>query len=231
MARLLHQALDKPLLPSSYVHSKSGLRWSLIGIIVVGLVAILIVKKQKDMSFDQAQSVNNIRQLGLALFEFETEYGSFPDETTIDVVKANTRTDLSLGKETSNDFFRQLIASGIATNESMFYAGISGSKKPDNRMDGVHALEKGEVGYAWFRGGSLKRSPGRPLIAAPMIPGTDRFDPKPFQGRAIILKMDNSLGWLHIDENGHAILDGRNMMDPHHPVWGGSAPVIAWPDL
>jgi hypothetical protein len=64
-----------------------------------------------------------------------------------------------------------------------------------------------------------------------MIPGTDRFDPKPFKGKAVILKMDNSVTSLSIDKAGHAILDGRNLMDPHHPIWEGHAPVIAWPDL
>ncbi|MGL5017616.1 MAG: hypothetical protein ACRDBP_05750 [Luteolibacter sp.] len=74
-------------------------------------------------------------------------------------------------------------------------------------------------------------NPSRPLVAAPMIPGTDRFDPKPFKGKAVVLKLDGSVYSLPIDKNGHVILESWNMMDPHHPVWKGHAPVIAWPEL
>lgn len=230
MTRRADEPPDELVSPPSETRSNLRLKWSLIGI-VVGGICVLVLGRQRNERQDLSGQMYDVRQLGLALFEFETEYGTFPDETTIDVVKANTGTNLKLGTETSNDFFRQLIASGVATDESMFHVRIPGSKSPDNRMDGVHALEKGEVGYAWFRGGSVMDDPGRPLIAAPMIPGTDRFDPKPFQGHAFVLKLDNSIGSLPIDENGHAILDGRNMMDPHHPVWNGHAPTIAWPDL
>jgi len=231
MTRLTDQPSGEIQAPASDVRRNRWLKWILIGVIVAGGVVLLVFDKQRRERQDLIRMVSNVRQLGMALFEFETEYGKLPDETTIDVVKANSGTNLPLGTETSNDFFRQLIASGIATNESMFYVKIPGGKKPDNRMDGVHALEKGEVGYVWFRGGSVVGSPNRPLIAAPMIPGTDRFDPEPFHGRAVILKSDNSVASLPIDENGHAILNGRNMMDPHHPIWDGHAPTIAWPDL
>jgi hypothetical protein len=230
MTSLADEPKDELVSPPSDARSNLRLKWSLIGI-VVGGICLLALGRQRAERLDRAGQMNGVRELGMALFEFVGEYGAFPDETTIDVVKANTGTNLKLGTETSNDFFRQLIASGIATNESMFYVKIPGGKMPDNRMDGIHALEKGEVGYAWFRGGSTRDYLGRPLIAAPMIPGTDRFDPKPFHGRAFIVKLDNSIGSLPIDENGHAILDGRNMMDPHHPVWNGHAPTIAWPEL
>jgi hypothetical protein len=64
-----------------------------------------------------------------------------------------------------------------------------------------------------------------------MIPGMNRFDPKPFNGKAILLKLDNSVTLLPIDKVGHAIMYDRNLMDPDHPIWDGHAPVIAWPDL
>ena len=113
----------------------------------------------------------------------------------------------------------------------MFYARISGTHKPDNLFTGTLALEKGECGFTYFIGAKITDNPKRPLVVTPMIPGTDRFDPTPFEGKAVILKMDNSVTALMIDKDGHVFVDGRNLMDPHHPIWDGHAPVIAWPDL
>ena len=167
----------------------------------------------------------------MALFEFETEYGKFPDASTIDAVKKETGTILPFGTKTSNDFFRQLIGSGIAQSEPMFHARIKGANKPDGRMDAGNALAKGEVGFTYLAGLSSKGNPSRPLIVTPMIPGTDRFDPEPFNGKAVVLKMDNSVTSLPIQKDGHVLVNGKNLFDPTNPIWDGKPPVIVWPDL
>jgi hypothetical protein len=180
---------------------------------------------------DQTDAVNNARQVGIALFEFQTEYGKFPDASTIEVVKQQTSSDWDLGTKSSNDFFRQLLAVGISQGESIFHAKIAGARRPDNNFTQAEALQKGECGFTYLVGALESDSPSRPILIAPMIPGTDRFDPKPFEGKAVVLKLDNSVSSLPIDKDGHVIIDGRNMMDPHHLIWNGHAPVIAWPDL
>lgn len=198
---------------------------------MVGLVltAPLILRSSKKTY--QTEAVNNARQIGFALFEFETIYRKLPDATTIAPVRSKSGSHLPLGTHSSNDYFRQLMASGIAVSEQMFYAKGQDTRKPDGLMDGSHALAKGECGFTYFMGAIATDSPARPLIAAPMIPGTDRFDPKPYKGKAVVLKLDNSVTSLPIDKSGHVILNGRNMMDPHHPVWEGKPPAIAWPEL
>jgi hypothetical protein len=167
----------------------------------------------------------------LALFEFQEEYGKFPDATTIAAVQSKTGSLLPMGTTISNDFFRQLIAADMTQSESMFYSKINGTRKPDGLIDGSHLLAKGECGFTYFLGAKESDNPRRPLVVTPMIPGTDRFDPKPFKGKAVILRMDNSVSSLNIDKAGNVFVDGRNLMDPHHPIWDGHAPVIAWPDL
>lgn len=178
----------------------------------------------------QSEAVNNARQIGLALFEFETEYGRFPDATTVAAVQKETGTLLPLGTKTSNDYFRQLIGSWIAQSERMFYAKIPGSRKPDNLMDSAHALGKGEVGFSYLSGLLLEGNPSRPIVVTPLIPGTDRFDPKPFDGRAILLKVDNSATSIPIQKDEQVLVNGRNILDPGHPLWDGHPPVIAWPE-
>jgi hypothetical protein len=179
----------------------------------------------------QTEAISNARQIGLAMFEFESEYGKFPDETTIAAVKSNTESKLPLGTKTSNDFFRQLIASNMTQSERMFYAKVDGVTKPDDSIGGSAAIAKGECGFTYFLGATDTSNPNRPIVVTPMIPGTDRFDPKPFKGKVVVLRSDNSVTSIPIDEYGHVILDGKNMMDPHHPIWEGRAPSIAWPDL
>jgi len=201
----------------------------------MGIVALLVLTAPLTLRSrkkpDQTEAVNNARQIGLALFEFETEYGRFPDATTIAVVQSKTGSHLPLGVKSSNDYFRQLLASGIAPSEQMFYSKNRDTRKPDSLMAGSQALEKRECGFTYFLGATQSDTPSRPLVVAPMIPGTDRFDPEPFKGKAVVLKLDNSVTSLPIDKDGHVIFLGRNLMDPHHPVWEGHAPVIAWPEF
>ena len=180
---------------------------------------------------DQTEAVSNARQIGLALFEFENEYGSYPDTSTISRVKERTETDLNLGAKSSNDFFRQLLAAKMRQSEKMFYAKIKGVRKADDDITGVEALKKSECGFTYFLGANELINPGRPLVVTPTIPGTDRFDPKPFDGKAIILRLDNSVTSMNIRKDGHVFVDGGNRMDPTNPIWEGQPPVIAWPDL
>lgn len=211
------------------------IRWWAV-IWVVGVIAILlpvlstplIIRSHRNP--DQTEAVNNARQIGLALFDFETEYGKFSDSITIDAVKAKTATSLSLGTKTSNDLFRQLIAVGGWRSESMFYAKRKGSKKPDNVILDGEALVRGECGFAYLAGQTSIGNPSRPIFVAPIIPGMDRFDPEIYDGKAIILKMDNSVTLVTIDKNGHALVNGMNVLDPKHPVWGSEEWKLVWPE-
>ena len=198
-------------------------------ILFLGIVAPVFIRKRPIC--DMTSEVNNARQIGLALFEFESEYGKFPDATTIAAVRGKTGSILPLETKSSNDFFRQLMASGIAMSESMFYAKGQGTHKPDGLMDGSHAIAKGECGYSYLLGLSSDGNPSRPIVVTPLIPGTDRFDPKPFKGKAVLLRLDNSVTSLPIDKQGNVFVDGKNLFDPSNLIWGGKPPVIVWPDL
>jgi hypothetical protein len=216
----------------------SLLWWKKSGIWIVGilgLVVIFLIFQQpggrRHNRGDQTEAINNARQIGLAMIEFQEEYGKFPDDTTIIPVQSKTGSLLPMGTKTSNDFFRQLFAADMTQSEAMFYSRIDGTRKPDGIIDGSHLLTKGECGFTYFLGAKKTDNPRRPLVVTPMIPGTDRFDPKRFDGKAVILRLDNSVISLPIDKAGHVILDGRNMMDPLHPIWDGHPPWIAWPDF
>ena len=193
-----------------------------------GVTAPLVIKQRKKGN--QIEAVNNLKCIGLVLLQFEADYGKYPDDSTAAVVAEITETEPVTGNS-SNAYFRQLIRAGIIDTEIIFHARTPHSRQPDDKTDGGHALEPGECVFAYIS--NLKSSAGtpRPLAMAPFVPGTSRFDPQPFDGKAVILWTDGSVRTLPIDRRtGAALLDGTSLFDPAHPFWGGTPPVIALPE-
>ncbi len=192
---------------------------------LAGLTAPMVIRQRKKA--DQTEAVNNARQIGLALFEFETEYGSFPDDSTATAVKDATDTELVTGT-TANDRFRQLIRAGIAQSETMFYAKTSFTKKPDGIMTtAAQALGPGENGFGILmntdKGLSAAGNPSRPIIATPFKIAMDgTFDSDFFDGKAVVLKLDNSVTSLAIvKDSGNVKLNGKTMIETGaDTVWG-----------
>ena len=173
------------------------------------------------------EAVSHVKQLALALMEFDAEYGRFPDKTTASAVKENTGTTLTLDDRSSNRLFRQLLVAGIA-QERMFQNGNQGRYADGDFSDDAKALAPGECHYAYVAGLSSYDDPDAPVLVTPLIPGTTTFDPKPFGGRAVILRLDCSAKVHPIDKSGRVMVDGMDLFDPRQPFWGGKAPDIKW---
>jgi hypothetical protein len=204
----------------------------LMGLGIVVFLVLSIVFKRRGEGSGRTEALNNIRQLGMSLFEFDSEYGQFPDASTIAMVKEDTGTDLDLGDASSNEIFRQLIAVGLKS-EQPFYFAISTSKarKPDNIITRGRALEPGECTLGYVVGQTSLGDPSCPVVFGPVMPGTRRFDPKPFKGKAIILRLDNSAIALEIDpKTGQVMQNGMDIFDPRQSWWGGEAPDIKLPE-
>ena len=180
----------------------------------------------------------------MALFEFDVEYGRFPDSTTADEVTTRTGSTLLGGGGTSaNAYFRQLIAANIANSEQIFYARTEFSVKPDDVFhDTTSALRPGEVGFGYImRDASTAFSsagnPARPIACAPLAfdggsPSTTLFDPDIYDGKAVLLRLDNSAVSVNINQERQAIVNGQDLLTPGvATVWGaGPAPVIVAPE-
>lgn len=195
---------------------------------IVLLLSLFLPRRRGPHTISEA--VSNARQIGMALFEFETEYGKFPDSSTAAAVRARTGSTLALPDRTSNDLFAQLIASGICGTEHMFYAKAKSMRRPD----GVFAtdatiLEHGECAFAYISGLPTAGDPSTPIAFGPVIPGTSTLDRKSCEGRAIILRIDNSATSLPINSAGKIIVHGLDLLDPRQPFWHGKAPDVKWP--
>lgn len=227
--------------PSEFaINSKRKLGWLLaIGILCMlscGLLLFVMHSGRRGPDF-RKDPFSNARQLGLALFEFEIIYGSFPDSSTIALLKRDfPSSTIPLGTRTSNDFFRQLMVSEIVQSERIFFSNYPDptDPKPDDVFHGSRALEKGECGFAYIAGLSSLDGPNTPLVITPLIPGTLRFDYKfcykHFGGNAIILKIDNSITSLPVTKSGQVIINGKDLFDPSQPFWNGKTPDVKWPE-
>lgn len=182
--------------------------------------------------------MGNARGIGFAMFEFQSEYGTFPDSKTAIVVATNNRNAVVSGTS-ANDRFRQLIRSGIAQSEIMFYAETAFSRKPDNVFNtDREALKAGECGYGMVvksDGMSFdsKMNPSCPLAVAPFTAAMDgRFDWDVYGGKAVILKMDNSVTSANIVKStGKVFLNGKEFLETGtSTVWGTAVtPAFAFP--
>jgi hypothetical protein len=181
---------------------------------------------------NRIDSSRNAKSLGIALFSFENEFDSYPcDETTALINKSNPNHGYNLSGHSSNALFRQLFATQMVESEHLFYVDIKGTVKPDDKITSGEALKKGEVGFSYISGLSSKGNPSRPLLLCPLIPGTTKFDPKPFDGKAIVLRIDNTVDTYTIHKNGHVYdKDGLDILSPKHPIWKGKAPDIRYPE-
>ncbi|MEM1085466.1 MAG: type II secretion system protein [Verrucomicrobiota bacterium] len=203
---------------------------------LAGLSAPMILRQRK--AADRTQAINNAKQIGLALLEFDQEYGSFPDNDTAETVADSTGTDLDLAGDTSNDYFRQLIAYGIQS-EDIFYCKASYTRKPDRVLNAGKALEPGEVGFGYIMldattAQNTSGNPGRPVLAAPLLDAQTnwQFDGDPFGDKAVILRLDNSVEAPVIKQtdNKVSVGNGKNLEDSgEETVWNTVNPVIKAP--
>lgn len=201
----------------------------IIGIaFIAGLTAPLVIRQRKKA--DQTEASNNLRSMGFSLLEFDSDYGSYPDATTATTVAKDSNTPEQT-ETSSNARFRQLIQAGLTQSEALFYAKAEGTHKPDGNTTGANALATGECGFAYIENIRTDDGIPRPLVMAPFVKGRTTFDHMPFDGKAVILWSDNSVRTVPIDRfNGEVIIDGQNLLDPEHPIWGGVPPSLLLPE-
>jgi prepilin-type N-terminal cleavage/methylation domain-containing protein len=184
---------------------------------------------------DRIEAVNNAKQIGLALFEFNDEYGSFPDADTQTLVEENNEdSDVTAATDSSNGYFRQLFVAGITESEQMFFAKTGFTRKPDGAL-ADKTLEAGENGFGYVMNGDQGLSPaGNPArISASPLDDAGKFSLDPFDKKAVLLRIDNSATINTITKDGEVNLGGgKKLLDAGAgTIWGASTtPEIVQPE-
>lgn len=203
----------------------------------VGVPALMAKKKEGDRS----EALMNSKQIGLALFGFDDEYGSYPSaDTAKSLEENNPNSGMTFGSSSSNDYFRQLIAAGYVDQEKPFYARSPYTKKPDNNLSGSKALAEGECGFAYIMASATAAltssgNSGRPLICAAVDDAkTDgTFDVDVYNRKAVVLRLDTSASVETIRPSDKKVTvgGGKTLLDTgDDTVWGtGTTPTIVPP--
>lgn len=212
---------NRPMEPEEAPASGKKSRGEMLGIVVVlvliamalaGLSSPVILKSRK--AADRTEAINNVKQIGAMLIEFDTEYGSFPDDETALEVKRRTKTDFTLTGQYSNDYFRQMLTGEGGKSEKPFWAKSpqSPKKADDNFSSPAKALAAGEVGFSYImasptQGQSASGEPSRPVVVTPSYQFRPdwTFDPDVHAGKAVILRLDNSATAMQIREDNKKV--------------------------
>lgn len=194
-----------------------------------GVLLLAIFIGPGNQHQDRSYALNNLRMLGVCLYEFDSEYGRFPDVLTIAAVKATTSTPLTLDDSSSNKLFRQLLAYG-AESEKPFWAKTPATpRNPDELfVTDAQALAPGECAFAYVAGLSSNDAPETPLVMTSLEKGKTTFDRSAFDGKALILFLDLSARPLPIEKDGRVLINDMDIFDPRQPFWKGKAPDIKW---
>ena len=180
---------------------------------------------------EATRAMNNARQIGLMLIEFDLDHGSFPSDETRKGVEDAADAKLPADDKSSNSMFRQLFMAGVTDTEALFFAKVPGVKKADNNKAPDKLLATGENAFAYISGMGSEGNPARPTLVCPLIPGTTKFDPKPFGGKAVVLTVDCAARLLPIQDDGRVLVEGVELLSKENPAWGGKAPDIRYPAL
>jgi hypothetical protein len=189
--------------------------------VVAGLSAPMILRSRK--ASDRTYAINNAKQVGLALLEFDREFGSFPNAKTAALVKSQTRTGIDLSGTSSNAMFRQLIAFGIQSEDIFYCLHPEGIRKPDRVMTPGRALQAREVGFSYIAGLDSSMNPGIPVLLTPMKIGTEEFWGDVHGHKAVILRLDNSVEapLIRSKDDKVSVGGGKTLFD--------TGPMSVWP--
>ena len=203
---------------------------------LAGLSAPVILKQRKKA--DQTEATSNVKQIHLALLDFNSDYGTFPDNNTAEDVKNATGTVLNFGGSFSNDYFRQLAATTAKAEAPFWCKSAASPRKPDKDMSAGKALEAGEVGFGYIMatqtdGLSASSNSACPVAVSPLLKNNTNweFDSEPYGDKAVVLRIDGSATAETIRTDNHfiSVPGGFLQSQGEKSVWGDINPVLRTP--
>lgn len=207
--------------------------WIVVAAVTAGIFYVATPKPHNGTnSAARTQAISNGRQLHLNLIAFSKKYGTFPSADTHQKIVAEMK-NTGFPLATSNDYFRQFIVSGISKSDRIgwcHHPKVTGKSADDIVVPLDQAFAPGECGFSYVTGLSANSPPDMPVLLAPMIPGTTLFDPEPFKGKAVVVRVDGTATTEAIKEDGRVNIGmGKTLFDPDAPHWHGTTPYVVHP--
>jgi hypothetical protein len=181
-----------------------------------------------------AEALNNIRQVKFAMDGFASDHnGRYPHEHLHD--------QLGTSGSSSNALFRQLFLAGETGSETIFWvrdSSVTSRRPPDDKIehrgtpDPDLILQPGDNHWAYAHGLGTNSHPHAPLLIDAAKLGTSHFDPKLWDHKALVLRVDSSARALRLRVSNHKIRakNGDDLFDPQVAHWGGTPPDIRQPE-
>jgi hypothetical protein len=93
-------------------------------------------------------------------------------------------------------------------------------------------LRPGDAHWAYAHGLKNDDPPATPLLFDPYRPGTDEFDSKLWEGKAVLLRIDGSARADRLDPKDHKLRDsdGLDLFDPAARHWDLHPPDLRQPE-
>jgi hypothetical protein len=194
-----------------------------LGVLIV-IVVPFAIKIKNRMEMHQAQSCT--KSIYLCMIDFESDMANFPNDRT-----AREQPELaSFTGTSSNRYLGQLIAGGYLRAEFIFSIKPSMGTEADAVISPPsEILKKGENGWAYvlvddkieepsLRGLSNSDSGDLPLLITPLADHSGKINPKPFNNRAIVLRIDGSSRNEFYDTSNKSPLDSPAWNEKFRPV-------------
>ena len=223
-------------------NAKKRRGFTLVELLVVIAIIAILAGLATPVLFDQLKrghkikATHNMKQLHIALFNFDDRRGSFPGNDTADRV-ANPDLLQGSGKGSANGYLSQLIADNFVKSEENFYAKSDAFKlEADNDIQTGKVLEAGECGMAYVmksatEGFSTSGNPSVPLLLAPMAEEKGKYDTEAYGGLGIFLRADGAVKEADISKDGKTMrINGKDPLSSTDFKFLDSNAVVSHPD-
>ncbi len=199
---------------------------------------VLLAQRKKA---DHAKAIQNAKQVGYALFNFESDEQQYPDENSESLFTGDDSDAVLSSAGGSNQLLSQLVAGGYVDQEAPFYCKTKWSREPDNNQTEGQLLKGKEVGFSYILDGgdgmSSSYNSAIPLLVAPVKKeGGDsddggEWDDDPYNGRSVVLRIDMSAVDPKITKGEIKLKSKLGLFETGNgSVWGDANPEIEHPN-